>query len=165
MKWAYRRYEVDRSRICSSGIVYRPVADLRIGGAHGETRVRALIDTGADHTLLPISIAERVGAELYEDQPDSARGVAGQEIPIIPGRVQLELLSDEGRRGSAKPGSHPTARGSCEWTAVVGFADFATPEEECSLLGHAGCLEIFHAAFDGIARTVELTPIADLPPA
>jgi hypothetical protein len=87
---------------------------------------------------------------LFEDDLDAARGVTGEEISITPGRVNLELLSRDG---------------SCEWTAVVGSAEFASPEEECNLLGHAGCLEFFHAAFDGIARTVELTPIADLPPA
>jgi hypothetical protein len=147
MKWSYSRYEVDDSPICPDGIVFRPEATLCVRGRSGEAFLQPLIDTGADHSLFPISVAISVGAELFEHDLDAARGITGQEIPITPGRVQLQLLSDEG---------------SFEWSAIVGFAEFATPEEECSLLGNAGCLELFHAAFDGTARTVELTPIAKL---
>jgi hypothetical protein len=143
MKWAYRRYEVDESPICPTGVVYRPLANLRVSGQAGEALIRVLIDTGADHTLLPLSLAEVVGAELFHGDRDAARGVSGAEISVIPGRVQLELISDDG---------------SYQWTAVIGFADFVSPEEECSLLGHAGCLEFFTATFDGIARIFELTP-------
>jgi hypothetical protein len=147
MNWRYYRYEVDTSPICPEGVVYRPEAKLCVRGTTGLVFVRALIDTGADHTLLPISTARRVGAELFQDDPDAAKGVGGQEIAIVPGRVELELISEEE---------------SFEWTAVVGFAEFASADDECSLLGHAGCLEFFHAIFDGIARVVELTPLGDL---
>jgi hypothetical protein len=143
MKWNYRQYSVDESSICPSGIVYRPVAKLRVAGPSGETYVRLLIDTGADHTLLPMSVADRVGAHLFHDDYNSAKGVSGHEISIIPGRVQLELISDNG---------------CYQWSAVIGFAEFASPEEECSLLGHAGCLEFFTATFDGVARVFELLP-------
>ena len=142
MKWTYRRCEVERSRICPSGVVFRPVAMIRIGGSTGSTYLRALIDTCADHTLVPYSVAEDVGAELYHDEHDAAKGVGGHEISIIPGRVELELLSD----GEAY-----------QWTAVIGFAKFTTPEDECSILGHAGCLEFFLATFDGVEQVVELT--------
>jgi triosephosphate isomerase len=90
-----------------------------------------------------MSIAELVAAELFEDEVDVAKGVSGDEIAIIPGRVRLELLSDED---------------SIAWTATVGFAEFADVEAECSLLGHSGCLEYFFATFDGVNKFVELTP-------
>jgi hypothetical protein len=90
-----------------------------------------------------MSVADRVGAELFRDNHDAVRGVSGHEILIVPGRVLLELISDDG---------------SYQWSAVIGFAEFASPEEECSLLGHAGCLEFFTATFDGVARVFELTP-------
>jgi hypothetical protein len=143
MKWSYRRYEVDESPICPAGIVFRPFADVRVVGVAGDAFVRVLIDTGADHTLLPMSVADLVGAELFHDNRDAARGVGGQEVAIIPGRVQLELISNED---------------SFAWNAVIGFAEFASPDDECSLLGYAGCLELFTATFDGVARVVELTP-------
>ena len=148
MKWNYRRIEVDRSRICPSGIVYRPMATMRIRGSVGSAYLRALIDTGADHTLLPFSAAEHIGAELFLDEQDAARGVSGHEIAIIPGRVELELLGESE---------------SLRWIAVIGFAKFATPEDECSIFGHAGCLEYFSATFDGVTRSVELMPRVTLP--
>ena len=148
MKWTYRRCEVESSRICPSGIVYRPVATLRIAGSAGSAYLRALIDTGADHTLVPFSIAEDVGAELFPDEEDAAKGISGHEISIVPGQVELELLGDDE--------SH-------KWTAIIGFAKFATPDDECNVFGHAGCLEFFLAAFDGSAHIVELTPQESFP--
>jgi hypothetical protein len=148
MKWLYHPYAVDKSRICPSGVVFRLEAKLCVRGATGEAIVRALIDTGADHTLLPISISRDVGAELFPQERDAAKGVGGHEIAVIPGRVQLELISDEESRA---------------WDAVIGFAQFDNPEEECSILGHSGCLEYFLAAFDGVTQVVELTPRA-IPP-
>jgi len=148
MRWRYTPYAVEKSRICPSGIVYRPEARLRVRGKTGEAHLRALVDTGADHTLLPISIALNVGAELFLEESDAAKGVGGHEIPIIPGHVQLELNSDQG---------------SLVWSASIGFADFKNTDDECSILGHAGCLEYFLATFDGVAQRIELTPRTTLP--
>ena len=148
MKWPYSRYEVDMSPICPDGVVFRPEARVCVRGTTKEAILGVLIDTGADHTLLPISLAHRIGATLFEDNRDSARGVGGHGIAMIPGVVELELFSCEG---------------SCKWTAVVGFAEFATADDECSIIGHAGCLEYFSATFDGVAKTIELAPRTALP--
>lgn len=85
----------------------------------------------------------KFGAELFEDEPDAAKGFSGHEIEIFPGKVELELLSEDT---------------SYQWTAIVGFAKFASSEDECSLLGHTGCLEFLTATFDGQTRVVELVP-------
>jgi hypothetical protein len=148
MKWSYRRYAVGESRICPSGIVSRPEAKVRVSGSLGETYLRVLLDTGADHTVLPYSIAADIGAELFEDELDVAKGVSGHEITIIPGKVDLELLGDDE---------------SYRWTAVIGFAQFATPADECGILGHADCLKYFLAAFDGHSQVVELAPRPNFP--
>ena len=148
MKWTYRQYAVDESRICPSGIVSHPEAKVRVSGTRGDAYPRALLDTGADHTVLPFSIAADIGAELFEDESDAAKGVSGHQITIIPGKVELELLG-EGE--------------SCRWTAIVGFAQFASADDECSILGHVDCLEYFLAAFDGHSQVVELTPRPNFP--
>ena len=46
MKWSYRRYSVDPSRICPTGVASRPEAKIRLSGKSGETFLRILIDTG-----------------------------------------------------------------------------------------------------------------------
>jgi len=128
--------------------VYRPEAKIRVSGTRGEAYLRALLDTGADHTVLPFSIAADISAELFEGEADVAKGVSGHEITIVPGKVELELLGrDE----------------SCRWTAVIGFAQSVSSMDECSILGHAGCLEFFLAAFDGLSQVVELTPRPNFP--
>jgi hypothetical protein len=52
---------------------------------------------------------------------------------------------------------------SYRWTTVIGFAQFASSTDECSILGHAGCLEFFLAEFDGLSQVVELTPRSNFP--
>ena len=106
---------VDTSRICPSGLVFRPEAKIRIGGRRGDTYLRAILDTGADHTILPYSVAEDVNAELFVEEADTARGVSGHEIAVIPGKVELELLD---------------GAESYRWTAIVGFAKFESPIDE-----------------------------------
>ena len=108
-----------------------------------------MLDTGADHCVFPITVTEEVGAELFTDSTETAKGIGGEEIRIVPGRVEVELLDDDD---------------SLTWTAVLGFANFEVPEDECSILGHASCFEHFRAEFDGMAKIVELLPRGDWPP-
>jgi hypothetical protein len=141
MKWAYRQYSVEPSTICPSGIISRPEAKLCIRGTKGEAYVRPLIDTGADHTIVPFSIANDVGAELFSNVLEWARGLGGHEISVVPGRVDLELIGEDI---------------NFRWHAIIGFARFSTPEDECCILGPAGCLEQFVTMFDGPRELVEM---------
>src|SRR5690606_23329119 len=128
MKWKYRKYSVDSSPLCPSGVAPRPEAKLRLRGARGDVYVRVLVDTGADHSLFPLSIAEDIGVELLEAEADVAKGFSGHEVEVIPGCVRLALLS-EGQ--------------TYEWDTIVGFAKFPSCSEECCILGRTGGLEHF----------------------
>lgn len=150
MKWTYNRYDVEESRIYPSGLAFRPEVRLRVIGGLRGCYLRTLIDTGADHSLLPFSVAEIIGAELFDDEQDIAKGISGRQLETIPGKVELELSSDDDVE-------------IYRWSAVVGFAKFASEANECSVLGHAGCLEYFLTTYDGPARIIELVPQANFP--
>ncbi|WP_442481444.1 retropepsin-like aspartic protease [Aeoliella sp. SH292] len=147
MKWKYRKYSVDASPLCPSGVARRPEAKLRLRGANGDVYVRALVDTGADHCLFPLSIAEDIGVELLEKQADVAKGFSGHEVEVIPGRVGLTLLSGELTYG---------------WNTIVGFAKFPSRSDECCILGRTGGLEHFIAIFDELNLEVSLEPVQSL---
>ena len=115
MNWSYSEFEVDCSRVCPTGVVYRPVASVRIVASRDQVYLRALVDTGADHSIVPFSVAERIGAELFEDEQNSVEGISGQAITIIPGRVRI-VLFDESK--------------SIERNTIIGFAKFASPDDE-----------------------------------
>lgn len=147
MKWKYRKYSVDPSPLCPSGVAPRPEAKLRLRGTKGDVYVRALVDTGADHCLFPLSIAEDIGVELLEAEADVAKGFSGHEVEVIPGSARLTLLS-EGRM--------------FDWDAIVGFAKFPSRSDECCILGRTGGLEHFIAIFDEKSLLVSLEPVRSI---
>ena len=92
MIFAYQRYEVEASPAFGGGLLYRPEIPLRVIGQTGDANFFALVDTGADGTLIPRSLGERIGVDLDDSQPTSVRGFSGQdEVLVVPGRVTLEL--------------------------------------------------------------------------
>lgn len=147
MIWGYRHYAVEKSLLCPAGKVARPEAKLRIRGDKADAYVRALVDSGADHCLFPYSLATDIGAELYEDQLDSAKGFSGDEVTVVPGRVSLALLHGEE---------------VFEWRAMVGFARFASKSSECIILGRLGGLEFFRVILDEGSQTVSLEALASI---
>lgn len=144
MKWKYRKYSVDPSPLCPSGVAPRPEAKLRLRGANGDVYVRALVDTGADHCLFPLSIAEDIGVELLDKEADVAKGFSGHEVEVMAGRVRLTLIS-----GGL----------TYDWDTIVGFAKFPSRSDECCILGRTGGLEYFIATFDEMNLQVSLEPV------
>lgn len=148
MKYPYTAYSVDPSSMIPDGIVHRPEVILRIIGSSGEVYLTALLDTGADESILPSWVAEEAGVELHAGEVTQAAGIAGQQVDVIPGTVQLELV-----------GEHE----SYAWPATIGFAHFESPDDEYAILGHAGCLNFFTLTFDAERREVTITPNANFP--
>ncbi|MBI1903610.1 MAG: hypothetical protein HYS13_21115 [Planctomycetia bacterium] len=129
------------------GLVHwRPFVPLTVFGAHGRSRhfQRALLDPGADDTVLPMALVPRIGISL---QPDSGHRLhwRGQLYALRFGDVDLEL----------------TEGGSlCRWTAMAAFSDASIAY---CILGQRGCLEFFDATFRGAGRLAELAPNANFP--
>ena len=142
MRFAYQSYEVEPSPAFGGGVLYRPEIPLRVIGQAGDANFFALVDTGADGTLIPRSLGERIGVAINDRQATPVRGFSGYEqVPVAPGRVTLEL-----RQGKTV----------YRWAATVGFVDFATDEAEQAILGHAGCLDYFVVTFDGGRHELEI---------
>jgi len=147
MKFPYQRYEVEPSPAFSSGVVHRPEVPIRLIGPTGDALFLAIVDTGADGTILPKSIGDAIGVRLDEQESVLAAGFGGGHADVLPGRVELEVQQGGDRH---------------RWAATVGFVDFSSPEDEHTILGHAGFLDYFFAAFDGERHELELVATGGL---
>jgi hypothetical protein len=78
----------------------------------------------------------------------SVSGIAGQELQVVPGEVELALAED----GTI-----------FRWTARVDFASDDGLPDAAAILGHAGCLRYFRATFDGQRCQLDLAPTMDFP--
>lgn len=125
---------------------WRPLIPLTVIGPTGQWRtfVRALLDPGADDTVLPLALASLLGVVL---RPDGGHGLRwrGQGFSLRFGDVDLEL-SD---------GSQVW-----RWPAVVGFSPAPI---RYPILGLAGCLQFFDARYRGLDRIVELETNSSYP--
>ena len=108
MTFDYTAYDVEPSPTNPIGIVWRPELVLRVIGEHSEEFVMALVDTGADESVLPLSLAKNIGVAVDASKSIPAAGVGGQLIELLPGSVELEIGD----------GSE-----SYRWRAVVGLRD------------------------------------------
>lgn len=148
MRIPYREY---LSILPGSGdfrLILRPIVTVRISGPKADARWDALVDTGADETVFPLSLAELLGVELDEEITSVAAGISGDRLKIHYGEVGLEIEAD-GTRAA--------------WRTTVGFVDFGRADDEVIILGHGGCLDYFTATFDGENAVLELRPNSLLP--
>lgn len=149
MKFPYRRYGVVVAP--GTSVLMRPEVPLRVIGDSGDVFCWALVDTGADHSIIPQSFAAQIGVNLdASDEADEGivSGFAGGQARVRFAEVTLQL----GRAGQ-----------TVQWTATVGFVEFEQPEDEVTILGHIGCLEFFRSTFDGETKEVELVPTPAFP--
>jgi hypothetical protein len=142
MLFDFCKYKVKRSPVFRSGVLYRPEVLVRVISPTVDVFVRGLVDTGADSTLFPRSIAESLGISLDDVATSPATGFTGDQLQVAYGRLELEVAQrDEQHR----------------WSAVVGFVDYPRPEFEQTLLGRVGFLDEFTAVFDTRRHLLELT--------
>jgi len=141
MKFLYREYVSQFPGSSDFRLILRPVITVRISGPSAEARWDALVDTGADETLLPLSLAELLGVDLDRERSSQAAGVSGDKLTIYYGEVQFEIEA-----GTEQ----------FNWRTTVGFVDFASTDDEVIVLGHGGCLDYFTATFDGENAQLEL---------
>jgi hypothetical protein len=129
-------------------IIFRPEVPLRVHGPHGSRDFLALVDTGADNTILPASVARELSIPLAPGQGPGATAFGGQRMALSYADVDLELV---------------LAGGRLRWSARVFFVDASDGDDETVLLGHQGFLDYFTARFIGEECALELEPNSYLP--
>lgn len=130
------------------GLILRPEVSIRVIGPADERLLWALVDTGADNTILPMSVAEQCGIATVNGTGPMLEAYGGQKITTRFGNIAFEL-----RAGSDV----------IRWQARVQFFDFDSPEQESIVLGHADFLDYFTATFDGLEGILTLLPNEELP--
>ena len=128
-------------------VIFRPEVRIKVHGPKGSADFLALVDTGADNTILPESIARNLGIALIAYKGPAATAFGGQEITLSYADVELELVhADETLR----------------WLTRVFFVAGDT-EKETLILGHQGFLDYFTAMFIGEECVLDLKANAFLP--
>ncbi|MCI0739253.1 MAG: retroviral-like aspartic protease family protein [Gemmataceae bacterium] len=120
---------------------WRPLVRVRVigpGRRHWDCD-KALVDSGADDTLIPYHVAKMIGAQLLPDQ-GHAHHWRGMRYALRFARVELELTDDVS---------------VWRWPALVAFSPAAI---RYPLLGHCGFMEYIETRFLDADRRVELEP-------
>ena len=128
-------------------LLRRPEVPITISGPARAATYVGLVDTGADNTVLPSSVAEYLQIPIGEDEAVGI-GIGGHSIRLRSGRATLRI--DAGHESLA-------------WMAEVYFCDFEDPEDEVIVFGHAGFLDYFTAIFDGRRGVLTLNANESLP--
>ncbi len=129
-------------------VIFRPEIPLRLHGVNGFAAYLALVDTGADNSMFPLSIARELGIETNKAKGPGATAFGGQEISLSFADIALEISEQNA---------------TVCWEARVHFFDFANSELETLVVGHQGFLDFFVATFDGGQMTLDLQPNNDMP--
>jgi hypothetical protein len=148
MKFSYSAFLSPALDSGEEVIIFRPEVPRRIFGSTASAVYMALVDTGADNTILPLSIARELKIITRKAKGPGATAFGGQQIPLSYADVELEI-SDE--------------QTSLRWHARVHFFDFPDTEPETLVVGHQGFLDFFTAVFDGAQMTLDLDSNEDMP--
>jgi hypothetical protein len=141
MRFHYRHYTVSQPVITLGGATVRPKPGIPVSviGPAGTVCKDSLLDSGADDTIFPESVAVALGIDLSQAPTGTASGVGKQPYPVRYARVPLRVSDGQEQR---------------EWAAWVAF----TPAPlHRPLMGYAGFLQFFGATFLGDVEVVELT--------
>jgi hypothetical protein len=126
---------------------WRPLVPVTVIAPSGQSFSfgRALVDPGADDTILPLDVAHLLGIALKSATSHAMRW-RGQRFPLRYGELDLQLVDDDGMM--------------LRWPAIVAFtaASIRYP-----LLGVCGSLEFLNVRFLGADRRLELEPNSAYP--
>jgi hypothetical protein len=142
MRFSYRRLLTLKPVYPLGGVSarYKPILTATIASPLGNWASACLVDSGADDTVFPDTIAHQLGIDLSGAPEGESFQAAGQPVTYRYAPVRFHL--SDGME-------------TCDWDAIVGFVAAAM---RWPLLGHAGFLQFFDVTFLGHAQELILAP-------
>lgn len=135
MKFKYSEYfGSDGSKI------FRPTISIIFGNKSKFIHTEAIIDSGADFTILPIEIAGVLDIKLDPRTKTTFHGAGNNSFTVYPSLVEIEHTL---RQGGFRP---------IRWKTEVFFAE----SQPGILLGQKGFLEKFRVTLDGQRKETEI---------
>ena len=129
-------FKYKKEKSASQGTIYRPVAEVVIENNKIKIEAGMYIDSGADISMVPLSIGRALGFSETTDKIFEMKGIAGEAVPYMIKTVNLVF-----------PGYKFKAR--------IGWALI---EEIPILLGRLDVFPRFKVIFDESAKTVTFVP-------
>ena len=86
-------YQGDKSNIF--GEIYRPIVEFEVHVNNEWIPIVAILDSGADVTLLPKSFLEAFGFEPRKEEIKEVRGIGEGRIPVVIKEVRLKFAGRE----------------------------------------------------------------------
>lgn len=115
--------------------IFRPVADIEFKSNAGEwIECHPYIDSGADVTLIPLSLGRLLGLQIEKNELEELYGLGRQGITIIFKNVEVKI-------------------GEYEFEIKIAWA---LSEEVVPLLGRSGIFDNFHVIFKQDQKIIEL---------
>jgi hypothetical protein len=114
-----------RRQLRGNDVRYLPLLTLDLHHAKRHLRVRALLDSGAEHTIFSTRVAEALGIEAPSGRLVTLRGIGGT-MPGYLAAIELQL-------------------GASRWTTDAIFADGIAADS--GLLGQLGFFQFFTVTF------------------
>ena len=131
----YKTFQVQPLGTNGTGLMDRPVVEIRVIGPRDNRPYEGRLDTGADETVLPWKSIALMGVKLIPGKVIELEGIGGIERVMF-GLVDLEIIGPEG---------------PIRWSHEEAFS----PSDR-TLFELNGFLEYFVARFDGVRREVRL---------
>lgn len=120
--------------------IFRPLIPVTFKHKGLSFKSFALLDSGADYTILPIQVADSLGVALASDLSFQIEGAGGQKFTIYKSPETVDhVLSKRGFR-------------DIKWSCPVYFSESGST----LLLGQKGFLDRFKVTLDGHSRTASI---------